>query len=115
MAGVLEQFHFLGKELKDNVLKIKGKNFWKEKELKKKKKAIVIRILPFRGICFWSGCYKHFPHLWILSTSSRCDLSSLVSPNCSHSLGLTKEECFWWASWLLGVGWEPPAALEELR
>ena len=37
MAGVLVQFHFLGKELKDNVLKIKGKNFWKEKEVKKKK------------------------------------------------------------------------------
>lgn len=36
MAGVLEQFHFLGKELKENVLKIKMKNFWKEKELKKK-------------------------------------------------------------------------------
>jgi len=51
MAGVLEQFHFLGKELKDNVLKTKRKNFWKEKELKKK--VIVIRIVPFRGILEW--------------------------------------------------------------
>lgn len=34
MAGALEQFQFLGKELKESVLNIKGKNFWKEKELK---------------------------------------------------------------------------------
>lgn len=48
MAGALERFHFLGKELKENMLKIKGKDFWKGKRTEEKKVTIT-SILPFRG------------------------------------------------------------------
>ena len=51
MAGVLERFHFLGKELKENVLKIKERIFGERKELKEKEVPIT-SILPFRGSIF---------------------------------------------------------------
>lgn len=89
--------------IKGQCVENKREEFLERERAREKKKVIVIRILPFRGICFWSGCYRHFPHLWILGTSNRRDLPSPVSLNFSFPLGLTREQCFLGASLLLGV------------
>lgn len=92
MAGVLERFHFLGKELKENVLKIKGKDFWKEKRTEGKKKCRSWAFFHLGDLFFeWLS----FSPFWGLCASWVFDLCFLVSLNRSCSLGLTQEGHFW--------------------
>ena len=76
MAGVLERFHFLGKELKENLLKIKERIFGERKELKEKEVPIT-SILPFRGSIFWMAAL--FPILGPLCLPGLWPLFSCVS------------------------------------
>lgn len=75
MAGALERFHFLGKELKENVLKIKGKDCWKEKRTEERKSDDQEHS-SILGIYFLNGC--HFPHFgastrsWSLTSIFLC-------------------------------------------
>lgn len=101
MAGVLERFHFLGKELKENVLKIKGKDFWKEKRTEGKK--VPIRAFFHLGDLFFE--WLPFSPFWGLCASWVFDLCSLVSLNRSCSLGLTQEGRSWLLRGRPALGW----------